>query len=161
MEKILHVQEELQRMERGTAESKKLIEQAKARLADAETFWKNDDFRQAYAEADRSLRPLRIMMRAQWELAVRRLDTPVSSPYAVSLYTLPRHWQFVNQITTALANQPSAGTNVLPDGDFEIVPSRLPRPGVRKKRISTTWNDRTRSRTTRRKASNARSSKSV
>ncbi len=121
MDKVLAVQEELQRMDRVAPESKKLIDQAKSRLNDAENFWKNDDFRQAHAEAERSLRPLRILMRAQWELAVRRLDTPVSSPYAVSFFTLPRHWDFVNQIAHS-----QAGANVLPDGDFETVPSRAP-----------------------------------
>lgn len=121
MDKVLQVHDELQRMERATPDSKQLIEEAKKRLTEAESHWKNDDFRRAYAEGERCLRPLRILMRAHWEQAVRRLDTPVSSPYAVSYFTLPRHWQFVKQIAPQ-----SAGANVLPDGDFEVVPSRAP-----------------------------------
>ena len=43
------------------------------------------------------MRPLRILMRAQWERAVRDLDNlPTASPYAVSFFTLPRHWKFVD-----------------------------------------------------------------
>src|SRR5882672_1491461 len=98
MEKILRVEDELVRMERTVPGGSKLVDNAKERLAKAEEYWKNDDFRQAYAEAERCLRPLRILMRAQWELAVKRLDTPVASPFAVSFFTLPKHWQLVNQL---------------------------------------------------------------
>ena len=38
-------------------------------------------------------------LRAEWELAIRDLNaTPVASPYAVSYYTLPKHWAFVDQL---------------------------------------------------------------
>jgi hypothetical protein len=49
------------------------------------------------------------------------ITTAVSSPYAVSFYTLPRHWQFMEQIR---ARQP--GANVLPGGDFEAPPGGWP-----------------------------------
>jgi hypothetical protein len=49
------------------------------------------------------------------------LTSAVSSPYAVSFYTLPRHWQFMEQIHTS---QP--GENVLPGGDFEAPPGEWP-----------------------------------
>jgi hypothetical protein len=45
------------------------------------------------------------------------LETPVTSPYAVSFYTLPRHWSFMEQIRSA-----TVGANVLPGGDFEEPP---------------------------------------
>lgn len=121
MEKVLKVHEELVQIQRTLPDGQKLVDQAKERLAKAEEHWKNDDFRQAYAEAERCLRPLRIIMRAHWKQAVDRLDTPVSSPYAVSFFTLPRHWQLVNQLT-----QLAPAANVLPDGDFELAPNRPP-----------------------------------
>ena len=65
------------------------------------------------------LRPVRIMMRAQWEKGLKGLDSPVASPYAVSFYTLPRHWEFMDEVNAAT---PTA--NMLPDGDFETVPGR-------------------------------------
>jgi hypothetical protein len=60
-------------------------------------------------------------MRAQWEAATKQLDTPVGSVYALSYYTLPKHWQFMSQVQRA-----RAGANVLPDGDFEAAPNNAP-----------------------------------
>src|SRR5262249_49866256 len=40
-------------------------------------------------------------------------------PYAVSYFTLPRHWQFMEKIKDA---KPAA--NVLPGGDFEALPEQ-------------------------------------
>jgi hypothetical protein len=45
----------------------------------------------------------------------------VSSPYAVSFVTLPRHYQFRDQILHL-----QAGRNVLPYGDFELPPEQVP-----------------------------------
>ena len=85
-----------------------------------EELWKSRNFTEAYHEADRALRPVRILMRAHWEKAVRGLDTPVASPYAVTFYTLPRHWQFMNQVRAC-----STSANVLVGGDFELDPTRI------------------------------------
>src|SRR5262249_29426468 len=74
-----------------------------------------------YAEGERAIRPVRILMRAYWEQATRELDSPVASPYAVSFYTLPRHWEFMQ-----LVHQGKAGANVLPNGDFEMTSERVP-----------------------------------
>jgi hypothetical protein len=51
------------------------------------------------------------------------LETPVTSPYAVSFYTLPRHWAFMDQIRNA-----TPGENVLPGGDFEAPPGAWSSP---------------------------------
>jgi len=82
----------------------------------AKDFWDNHQYGPAYREAQRALRPARIMMRAQWEKAIKGLDSPVASPYAVSFYTLPRHWEFMEQVNGA-----TASANMLTDGDFETV----------------------------------------
>ncbi len=58
-------------------------------------------------------------MRAQWEKATKGLDSPVASPYAVSFFSLPRHWQFLDQIQNSVATG-----NVLVGGDFENVLQR-------------------------------------
>ena len=54
-------------------------------------------------------------------MAIQNLSTPVASPYAVSFYTLPTHWRFMDQV-----HQATFGNNVLPDGDFELGPERIP-----------------------------------
>jgi hypothetical protein len=69
------------------------------------------------------MRPLRIIMRSQWEQAAKELSTPVASPYAVSYYTLPRHWQMMDTIKRTVA-----GTNLLAGGDFET-PASDPQAG--------------------------------
>jgi hypothetical protein len=97
-----------------------LLEDARKRTAKSEELWKARNFAEAYHEADRALRPVRILMRAHWEKAVRGLDTPVASPYAVTYYTLPRHWQFMNQVRAC-----STAANVLAGGDFELDPARV------------------------------------
>jgi hypothetical protein len=60
-------------------------------------------------------------MRAQWEKATLAMDTPTASPYALSFYTLSRHWEMARQI-----EQSTLGANLLPGGDFEEGPDRPP-----------------------------------
>lgn len=121
IEKVMKIEDELERGQHTLPDGKALADNARARLKNSVEFWNSGDYRQAYAEAQRALRPLRIMMRAQWEQATRGLETPVASPYAVSYFTLPRHWQFMDQI-----QRTTVGANVLPDGDFEVSPERAP-----------------------------------
>ncbi len=96
-----------------------LIADTQARLKAAKERWDNREFAEAYRESERALRPLRILMRAQWNKAVKELDSPVSSPCAVTFFTLPRHWDFMDEVKRS---QPIA--NVLRGGDFEIIPER-------------------------------------
>jgi hypothetical protein len=121
MEKVLKVEALLERDRHTLPDGQALIDNARARLARSAEQWNNGDYRQAYEEAQRVLRPLRILMRAQWEQAIRGLDSPVASPYAVSFFTLPQHWQFMDQLRRA-----TVGANVLVDGNFEVSPDRAP-----------------------------------
>lgn len=114
MEKVLKVQAELERAGHTLPDGQALQDDAKKRLQASVGHWNNGDFRGAYLEAQRALRPLRILMRAQWEQAVKGLDSPVASPYAVSFFTLPKHWELMGQV-----QQSQPGANVLTGGDFE------------------------------------------
>src|SRR5205085_3765394 len=91
-----------------------LLEDARRRVQLCASYRRDGDVRRAYQEAERALRPLRILMRAQWESATKELDVPTASPYAVSFYTLPRHWRFRDDIVRS-----RVAPNVLPEGDFE------------------------------------------
>jgi hypothetical protein len=97
-----------------------LMQDASDRIKAATSLWNSHRFAEAYREAQRALRPARILMRAQWDNAIKGLDAPVASPYAVSFYTLPKHWEFMEQIKNA---KPAA--NMLRAGDFETVPGRV------------------------------------
>jgi hypothetical protein len=114
LDKVALVEGQLESQGHSLPDGQKLLADSRTRLRTCVEHWNNGDFRQAAQEAERAMRPLRILMRAQWEEAVRGLDSPVASPYAVSFYTLPRHWKFMEQI------RPLPGSpNVLPGGGFE------------------------------------------
>jgi hypothetical protein len=118
--KVEKVEAELEGLGAKEKDGKKLLEKSREYLASSEQHSRNNEHADAYADARRALRPLRILMRAQWDRAVRDLDNnAVASPYAVSYYTLPRHWQLMQQV-----KQAKADTNVLPGGDFEAPPDK-------------------------------------
>jgi hypothetical protein len=76
----------------------------------------------AYFKALLALRPLRILARAHWDQAMRTLDCATATPYSVSYYTLPRHWELSLDLHAS-----GLGQNVLANGDFD-----LPRPADRR-----------------------------
>jgi hypothetical protein len=84
-------------------------------IASAKAYAENNQFDQAYYEARRALRPLRVLMRADWKKAVETLDVPTASPFAVSFYSLPRHWKFAQQVQSS---RPAG--NAFPNGGFEL-----------------------------------------
>jgi hypothetical protein len=117
--KVVRVEQLLERAGHTLPDGQELLKDAQNRLKLCEQDWNNHLYNEAYREAQRALRPVRILMRAQWEQAMKKLSTPAATPYAVSFYTLPRHWAFMEQV-----EQMTPGANVLPDGDFEVAPDR-------------------------------------
>lgn len=123
LEKVLVVQRALEGQGQTIPEAARLLQDAQRRLQQTKTLWENRVFAEAYREGQRVLRPLHILMRKQWEKAARGLDAPTSSPYVLSYYTLPRHWQFMQDLRRCV---PAA--NALPAGDFEENPDRPTEP---------------------------------
>jgi hypothetical protein len=121
LDKVVKVQDQLRQQHHTVPDADRLIADAQRRLKSSRQMWDNRAFPEAYLEAQRSLRPLRILMRAEWEKAVRGADSPVTTPYTASFYTLPRHWQLVDEVQPKTANW---GKNVLPGGDFETIAER-------------------------------------
>jgi hypothetical protein len=78
----------------------------------------------AFDDAHRALRPLRVLARDHWAQATASLDTPTASPYAVSFYSLPKHWELVREMG---GTRP--GENVLPNGAFEPG-AAVPKEGI-------------------------------
>lgn len=114
LKKVTQVNAELVQLGRGQPDGPSLLEAAQKRLRACYELASQRNHREAYAESQRAMRPLRILMRAQWEEATKELSVPVASPYAVSYFTLARHWRFIDQ-----AKRGPAGANVLVDGGFE------------------------------------------
>ncbi|MCS7045675.1 MAG: hypothetical protein NZO58_04900, partial [Gemmataceae bacterium] len=119
LEKVVAVEKELESQGHTLPDAAALITDAQNRLQAAKQLWDNRVFGDAYREAQRALRPIRILMRAQWEAAIKNLDSPVASPWAVSFFSLPRHWRFMEQ----LAGMAPTG-NLLGGGGFELAPER-------------------------------------
>jgi hypothetical protein len=119
LDKVTKVQTQLEADGHTLPDAKALMDQARQRLRTCVEHFNGKDYRQAYQEAERAVRPLRILMRAQWHEATKGLDSPVASPYAVSFYTLPRHWKFMEAF-----RQSQRGANVLRGGDFEVHPEQ-------------------------------------
>jgi hypothetical protein len=114
-QKVMQVQEQLEVVAPPVTTAAQQIADADRRLELARFHERNGDDSEAYLEAMRSLRPLRILMRAHWEQATRTLDFPTSSPYTVTFYTLPRHWKMAKEVQKTWP-----GANGLNEGDFEI-----------------------------------------
>jgi hypothetical protein len=95
--------------------AKSLFETSRKYHESARQHFAADLFDKAYLDATRALRPLRIIMSDHWRQAVNTLDAPTASPYAVSFFSLPRHWELAAEVQ---ARRP--GANTLPSGNFEL-----------------------------------------
>jgi hypothetical protein len=121
IEKVQKVQEGLADLAPRPVDEAALMAKARELYAEADRALSAGDYRTAYQDANRCLRPLRILMRAEWDQAVGGMDTPVASQYALGYYTLPRHWRLVQEVRSS-----TAGRDLLGDGNFEPTP---PPPG--------------------------------
>ncbi len=115
--KVEKINAQLEQLGHKQPDATALLDKAKGYIASCESHRRNGRHGEAYAEAQRAVRPLRILMRAHWETATRLLGQAVATPYGVSFFTLPQHWRFMDEVRTM---HPDA--NVLPDGDFELMP---------------------------------------
>jgi hypothetical protein len=115
--KVERVNSLLEQARQVQPDGQALLAEARKRLGTAREAWSRDtesDFRVAFAESQRALRPLRILMRAHWDRATQPLDSPVASPYAVSFFTLPDHWRLAEEVKSL-----KPAVNILSGGDFE------------------------------------------
>jgi len=94
---------------------RELLAKSRYSIETAKGYADNGQNEEAYREARRAMRPLRAIMRTDWERAVQTLDMPTSSPYAIGFYSLPQHWQLAREVA---ASRP--GGNAFEHGDFEL-----------------------------------------
>lgn len=104
----------------GGPQSVAWLGEARQRIQSSDASLGAGDYPTAYREAQRAMRPLRLLERAHWEAAVARLPSAVSHPAAVSFATLPAYWTLTEQTASA-----ETGPNVLPGGDFEDLDTLL------------------------------------
>ena len=118
-EKVRKISNELEHVRTPLPGLNDFFRDTDQRITIAKAFLDKQDYRQAYLEATRALRPLRRLMRLQWEQAAGLVKgyPANASPYLVCYYTLPKHWAFMDSIGHAVP-----GTNALPGGGFEGQP---------------------------------------
>ena len=100
------------------AETQKFYRQAQQDFA-------HELYKEAYQNATRALRPLRVVMWDHWRQAAGKFPVATASPYAVSYFTLPKHWELYREVQAS-----KAGANLLPGGDFEPEGVEVPKKGL-------------------------------
>lgn len=114
-EKVHSVHDQLAGVAPSVRGVDELFAQSRVSLERAAKAMANNQPDVAYRESRTALRPLRIVMREHWKHATAGLTTPTASPYAISFYTLPQHWELARRVQPA-----KAGANLLKHGDFEL-----------------------------------------
>jgi len=135
-EKVRLVHVKLTEMGRQVRGSERLFEETQRHYTEAQKHFAGEQYEKAYREATRALRPMRIVMRDHWRQATEGLDAPTSSPFAVSFFSLPQHWELAKEVA---ASQVQASK--LPLGNFEVGEG-LPPQGVTIDRLPG-WSART------------------
>jgi hypothetical protein len=123
-EKARTVHEKLAKMGVTVRGADDLFKLAARHHEDARRNFGNELYDKAYADAHRALRPLRVVMRDHWAKATATLDVPTASPYAVSYFSLPQHWEFQREVEAARPLD-----SVLPHGGFEPA-NEVPKAGL-------------------------------
>jgi hypothetical protein len=114
-EKVLHVHQQLSALGTQLRDADELLLQAARFYEQARRHFSAELYDRAFQDAQRALRPLRVLMHAHWRQATATLTCPTATPYAISFATLPRHWQLARLVHNA-----RVGDNRLPNGDFEL-----------------------------------------
>ncbi len=123
-EKVRAVHVKLAEMGVQVRNGEQLLEETHRYYIGAQQDFVKELYDKAYLDATRALRPLRVLMRAHWQQAVATLDVPTASPYAVSFFSLPQHWELARDVQASLPSP-----SVLPNGGFELN-GPIPKDGV-------------------------------
>lgn len=123
--KVAFTYHKLEAMGIPDRDAQRLFAQSAAFYDDARRNFAAEAYSKSYNGAMRALRPLRVLMADYWRQATITLDTPTASPYAVSFFTLPKHWELFRELQNR-----RPGENLLPNGGFEL-PGHVPEKGAR------------------------------
>jgi len=106
---------ELQPLSPPVADATQTLQTARQYLRAADDDLIGGRYDEARRKSQKSMAWTRYVQRAYWELAVKRLSSPVASPHAICFQTLPDHWRMLRRLNS----DRSAGENLLRSGDFE------------------------------------------
>lgn len=116
LERVRQIDQQLQQMGVGLPDARRLLGQAGQYCENANTALKQQQYPSARQHSADAMQLTRMLQRMHWENAVKKLPTPVVSPYALSFQTLPAHWRLMRG---ASERSVAAAPNKLPSGEFE------------------------------------------
>ena len=116
LERTRQIDRQLQQMGVGLPDARRLLGQAGQHCDSADAALRQQQYQSARQHAADAMQLTRMLQRLHWEHAVKKLPTPVISPYALSFQTLPAHWRLMRSVSERSA---AAAANKLPSGDFE------------------------------------------
>jgi hypothetical protein len=99
---------------RSLAEAEKWIGEARAAMQQCDQFLAAAQYRDAYLQARRTMRTLRLLEQAHWDATVSKTSRGPTTPFEVGFGTLPEHWELITAVRTA-----ASSPNLLAGGDFE------------------------------------------
>lgn len=116
LERTRQIDQQLRQMGVGLPDARPLLGQAGQHCDSADAALRQRQYQSARLHAADAMQLTRMLQRAHWEHAVKKLSTPVVSPYALSFQTLPAHWRLMRGMSERSA---AAAANKLPSGEFE------------------------------------------
>jgi len=117
MERVAEIDARIRKLGFGQPDAEQLLASAKNLVEQAEYADRGARYDLACEKSAGALQLVRILQRADWNSAVRRLSAPVSSPHTLCFQTLPDHWRMVARI----GRSGKHGKNLLRSGDFEDI----------------------------------------
>lgn len=118
LERVTKVDAELQSLGVGQPDAPQILARSRRLVEDATDALERKDFHGARQMAADAMQLQRILQRAHWNDAVRKLTSPVSSPHAICFQTLPEHWRLIARLGESRMDN---NVNLLRSGNFEDI----------------------------------------
>ena len=118
LERVAQVDEGLQTLGVTQPDAPQILARSRQLVGFAEEALGRRDYHGARQMAADAMQIQRILQRAHWNDAVRRLSSPVSSPHTICFQTLPDHWRLVARLGESRMDN---NNNLLRSGNFEDI----------------------------------------
>ncbi len=118
LERVTKVDAELQSLGAGQPDAPQILTRSQQLIEFAEQSLRRKDYDGARQMATDAMQLQRILQRAHWEDAIRKLSSPVSSPHTICFQTLPDHWRMIARLGESRMDN---NNNLLRSGDFEDI----------------------------------------
>ncbi len=118
LERVTKVDEELQTLGVSQPDAPQILARSRELVEFAEQALSRRDYHGARQMAADAMQLQRILQRAHWNDAVRRMSSPVSSPHTICFQTLPDHWRLVARLGESRMDNDN---NLLRSGNFEDI----------------------------------------